>query len=107
MRSPHRNELCAELRSVRRSLSALDSALCRLAKSIGTATLVGSTAPARRKLTISPARRAALKLQGQYMGQIRDLKPKQKAEVKAVKAKRGIEAAIRLARRLGQSIPQR
>ena len=47
-------------------------------------------------------RRAALKLQGQYMGYLRNLKPRQKAEVKAVKVKKGILAAIAAARRLGK-----
>ncbi len=31
---------------------------------------------ARRKLTITPARRAQLKLQGQYLGYMRGLKPR-------------------------------
>jgi hypothetical protein len=59
-----------------------------------------AAAPVRRKLTITPKRRAQLKLQGQYMGTIRGLKPAQKAKVKAVKERRGIESAIKVARRL-------
>jgi hypothetical protein len=54
----------------------------------------------RRKLRISPKRRAQLKLQGAYMGYMRQLGPRQKAQVKAVKEKRGFEAAIKMARRL-------
>jgi predicted membrane metal-binding protein len=56
--------------------------------------------PPRRKLKLSPERRRALKLQGQYLGNMRQLKPAQKARVKAVKAKNGMRAAIAMARKL-------
>jgi hypothetical protein len=59
-----------------------------------------SHSSARRKLTITPARRAALKLQGQYMGYLRNLKPKQKSVVKALRVKKGIRPAIAMARRM-------
>jgi hypothetical protein len=55
----------------------------------------------RRKITITPQRRVQLKLQGQYMGYMRQLTPRQKAEVKAAKAKGGYKAGIGLATRLG------
>ena len=45
-----------------------------------------------------PTRRAQLKLQGSYLGFMRQLGPRQKARVKAVKEKRGFEAAIGVAR---------
>jgi len=51
-------------------------------------------------MTITPKRRAALKLQGQYMGYMRQLPARKKALVKAVKEKRGVEAAIAAARKL-------
>jgi hypothetical protein len=54
----------------------------------------------RRPLKLTPKRRAQLKLQGRYMGYMRQLKPAQKLRVKAVKAKRGFEAAIGVARTL-------
>ena len=41
-----------------------------------------------------------LKLQGAYMGYMRQLKPAQKARVKAIKARRGFESAIRAAKSL-------
>jgi hypothetical protein len=47
-----------------------------------------------RKLQLSPKRRPSLKLQEQYMGYVRGLKPKQKAEVKRLFGKMGIQAAI-------------
>jgi hypothetical protein len=59
-------------------------------------------APAR-KLKLSPARRAALKLQGQYMGYMRGLKPQQKARVKALAASKGVRAGVALARQLARS----
>ncbi len=55
-----------------------------------------------RRLRISPARRAALKLQGQYMGKIHSLKPAQKARVKALRARQGLAPALRLAERLSR-----
>ena len=54
--------------------------------------------PAKRKLRITRARRAQLKLQGAYMGYMRQLKPAQKARVRVIKERRGYEAAIRVAR---------
>jgi hypothetical protein len=54
----------------------------------------------RRTLTLSPARRRALKLQGEYMGLVRALAPRQQARVKALRAARGYPPALRLARKL-------
>ncbi len=55
----------------------------------------------RETLTVSPVRRAALKLQGQDMGLLRGLGAKQTAQVKAVRATNGVEAAIGVARTMG------
>jgi hypothetical protein len=54
---------------------------------------------AGRKL--SPKTRALRRLQGKYMGYVRNLKPAEKARVKAVREKQGMQAAIRLAASLG------
>jgi hypothetical protein len=59
-------------------------------------------AGARRKPTLSPARRRALKFQGQYMSEVRELGPRQKAQVKALREAKGVEAAIRYARKLSK-----
>ena len=59
-----------------------------------------SEARPRRKLVLSPKRRAALKLHGRYLGYVRQLKPMLRARVKALKAKSGYHAAITLAKRL-------
>ena len=86
--------IAAHVTTVSRSISALDRALGQLSASMGHAPANRSSSRARRKLTLSPARRAALKLQGQYMGYIRNLTPKQKAQVKALKVKKGMRPAI-------------
>ena len=56
----------------------------------------------RRKPRLSVRQRAALKLQGKYMGTMRGLTPRDKALVKRVRAERGIRAAIAAARRMGR-----
>lgn len=81
---PRRHEISAEISSVARSISALDRALTRLAASLNGSPVRGASPRPRRHLTLSPARRAALKLQGKYMGYVRNLKPRQKAGVNAV-----------------------
>ena len=48
---------------------------------------------ARRTVKLSPSARASLRLQGQYMGSMRQLKPAQKAIVRAVLARSGKKAA--------------
>ena len=97
-----KNSIAANIRTIQRSLRTLDHALRRLAVSVASAPKNGA-APARKKLKLSPARRAALKLQGQYMGFLRNLNAKQKAQVKALKAAKGIRPAIAQAKRLAAS----
>jgi hypothetical protein len=63
---------------------------------------VNATGTPRRRLRISPKRRAQLKLQGAYMGYMRQLGPRQKARVKAEKEKRGIGAAIGVAKKIAK-----
>lgn len=87
------------LREVRRTLADLDRSLARLAASLNGAGTVGATR-SRSSRKLSPRARAALKLQGRYMGFMRQLKPKQKAMVRAVKAKSGTQAAIEKAQKL-------
>jgi len=57
-----------------------------------------SARPARRRnVKISPKVRALRRLQGKYMGYVRRLKPAEKARVREVREKQGMQAAIRLA----------
>ena len=53
-----------------------------------------------RRLRLTPHRRAELKLQGQHMTYMRQLKRRQKSQVKALREKKGMGAAIALGRRL-------
>lgn len=102
MASLKRASLSREIMLVRRSLSALDRALSRLATK---ATKVGreavkSVARPTRRIALSPARRKALQLHGQYLGYVRQLRPRAKAQVKAIRASKGLRAAIAKARKL-------
>src|SRR2546426_1169518 len=92
-----------EIAMLRRSLKAVDRSLRRLAPKLGPAgngRANGKAGRPARKSRLSPKRRAQLKLQGQYIGYIRQLKPRQKKELKRLFKKNGMEAAIRQARRL-------
>ena len=87
--------------AARRSLAALDRSLKGLAATLRTIQTPPATSKRRpRSVKLTPKGRAALKLQGQYMGYMRQLKPKQKALVRAVLAKSGKRAAIRKAQML-------
>jgi hypothetical protein len=99
-----RSSLARQIGAIRRSLLSIERALGGLSPLLTAALGAGLEASPRRapKRNLSPARRSALKLQGQYMGYVRRLKPRQKAEVKALKAAKGFPAAIRLAKRLAK-----
>jgi hypothetical protein len=101
-RPRRRSTIAQEIRTIRTSFSSIDTALQRLLPLLQQSGTGRAEPVARRqpKLKLSPARRAALKLQGQYMGYIRSLKPRQKTRVRALRESRGIEAAIVLARKL-------
>ena len=53
--------------------------------------------PVRRKVRVSRELAAARKLQGQYLGALRGLKPADHARVKALAHEKGLDAAIKLA----------
>jgi hypothetical protein len=92
-----------EIVMLRRSLKAMDRSLRRLGPKLRRAVNHRNGArpgPRTWKLKLSPKRRAQLKLQGQYIGYMRNLKPKQKAEVMRLKETKGMEAATRKAKAL-------
>jgi hypothetical protein len=96
-----RLSLRPQLATARTSLRRLQRALDRLAaKATHLERAAATNGSPRRKLTLTPERRAQLKLQGQYMGYMRQLKPAQKKQVKAAKEKGGYGAGISLAKRL-------
>ena len=92
-----------EIRSLRERLAALEQ--------FGASASRGPRRPGRparaarkkrvRRIQMSPRVRALRKLQGKYMGYVRRLKAAEKARVRAMREKQGMEAAIRLARSLG------
>lgn len=98
------NPLHNQVRVIRFALRRVDRALLQLGtlaqKLERTSQRAADAAP--RKLELSPARRRALALQGQYMGYMRQLGPRQKDRVRAVKAAKGYLAAIAMARRLAK-----
>lgn len=95
------------VREIRRSLSSIGSALERLAPVLERAAVPpprgGDREAPVRRLKPSPARLAALRLHGQYIGYMRNLKPRQKAQVRALREKKGVEAAIALGRKFARS----
>ena len=101
---PRSRTIRPDLAAIRQALRTLQRALDRVATKARrmelAASLNGSPAPPRRKLKITPKRRSQLKLQGQYMGFMRQLTASQKKRVRAVKEKSGHRAAIEMARSL-------
>jgi hypothetical protein len=89
------------LQSITTSLARLGPILEQLADVPAEPATVAANGGRRPRPRLSPQRRAALKLQGQYMGYLRNLKPRQKSQVKALRQSKGISPAIALARRLG------
>jgi len=95
--------VAVEIREMRRSVSMLDRSIRRLTpilKAIGSTNGGAPVVGRRRRPNLSPKQRAALKLQGRYMGFIRQLRPRQKAEVRKIREERGVLAAVQRAERL-------
>jgi hypothetical protein len=92
-----KNAIARELRAIQIALRQLECSFGRLVPILtAERTRVASS---RRKMHITPERRAALKLQGQYMGYMRQLKPAQKAKVRKIRAAKGVRAAIAAAKK--------
>jgi hypothetical protein len=103
--SSHNAAIAREIRSIRKSFSRLASSFGRIVPMLAQKTVVaaavaeGGKRP-RRRPHLTAQHRKALKLQGKYMGTMRGLPVGKRRQVKAVRAQRGIEAAIKLAERL-------
>jgi hypothetical protein len=101
---PGRTAVGRDVQAIRRSLGSIARALARLAPALEAAARDPATSGRRgRKLRLSAARRASLRLQGQYMGHLRALKPRQKVRVRRLRATKGVRAPIVLARRLADT----
>ncbi len=97
--SAHSMRMHADIRAITKSLKVLARHLGRLAPLLGEhqdVVIVGK----RSRPQLSARHRAALKLQGRYMGLLRGLRPRQAAAVKRVRAEKGVRAAIAAARRV-------
>jgi hypothetical protein len=86
--------LKSEIKNLHSALRSFDKTLQKVIASNGT----GETTRARRRISFK--HRAALVLQGRYMGYMRQLKPRQKAQVRKIKEAKGVRAAIARAKRL-------
>ncbi len=102
MPRPRRSTISREIQTIRASFSSIDTAIQRLLPLLQQpgSGRAARGAGRRAKLRLSPGRRAALKLQGQYMGYIRSLRPREKTRVKALRAAKGVRPAIALAKKL-------
>ncbi len=104
MPQPSRSPIEKQAHIILKSLSAIADALERL---VAVAKAAESerrprAIQRRRKPRLSPQRRTALKLQGLYMAYLKKLKPRQQAQVKALRAKKGFAAAIAMAKRMAK-----
>ncbi|MCA1580707.1 MAG: hypothetical protein LC796_04805 [Acidobacteria bacterium] len=91
-----------EIRNLREQLASLESLSESGARSSarrrGRPQADGRTASKpRARRPMSPKVRALRRLQGKYMGYVRGLKPAEKARVRTVREKQGMNAAIELA----------
>ena len=89
-----RKQEIANLRERLATLERLDGERSPRGASAGRA----PAAPAKRRSPrMTPKVRALRRLQGKYMGYVRRLKPAEKARVRVVREKQGMQAAIRMA----------
>jgi hypothetical protein len=88
------------IRDLRRRLVALEhGAVSAVERSSKT---VARKVTGRPKRKMSGARRAALKLHGQYLGHIRTLPKAAKAKIKVIREAKGVHAAIKAARTMAK-----
>jgi len=86
------------VRDIEAGLKMLTTGLRRLARDVNTLRLITPKGAAKRR----PVTRT-LRLQGRYMGLIRTLPLRKKQQVMALRAEKGVEHAIRMARELKAS----
>ena len=95
--------LAREIKTIRASFQQLAKSFTKIAPHLvgdsESVTLTTKGRP-RRKPRLSAGQRAALKLQGKYMGTLRWLKPGQQAKVKKIRAAKGYVAALKAAERM-------
>jgi hypothetical protein len=99
-----RRSAAGEIAVLRRTLRTLDHSLRRLVPLLdaGLSSTTSSSREniARRRPHLSARALAALKLQGRYMGYVRQLKREQKASIRKIRQAKGVRVAIVRARRM-------
>jgi hypothetical protein len=93
------------IHELRQRLDALERGVVSTVEKTGRTVARKVERKAKRKM--SAARRAALKLHGQYLGHIRTLPKTAKAKVKAIRERAGVHAAIRAAKKLSKTVASR
>jgi hypothetical protein len=101
--------IARELQMIRTSFSKIARSFGRIGPILSAPTIITSAPsgelaqPARKRPKLSPRQRAALKLQGKYMGTMRGLKPAQRSVIKKIRVEKGIRAAIAEAQKLASA----
>ena len=90
----------AELKAALAPLALIGGTVVSEARKPTSAQRRGKATPSGGRGPISAKRRAAMRVQGRYMGAIRPLPAAQRAQVKKLRAAKGADAAIALARKL-------
>ena len=90
----------AELKATLAPLALIGGTVVAEARKPTPAQRSAKGAPSGGRGPVSAKRRAALRVQGRYMGAVRLLTAAQRAQVKKLRATKGAEAAIALARKL-------
>jgi hypothetical protein len=90
----------AELKAALAPLALIGGTVVAEAKKPATAQRRAKGAPSGGRGPISAKRRAAMRVQGRYMSAIRPLSAVLRGQVKKMRAEKGAEAAIALARTL-------
>ena len=103
-----KGSLSRELRLVHKSFHQLAKSFARIVPlpgkgAMAMAAVQEDTKRGRRRPRLSAQQRAALKLQGKYMGTMRGLPVAKRAKVKKIRATKGIRAAIKAAERMSAS----
>jgi len=92
-----------EIQRLRHSLKAVDRSLRRLGPMLfATAASLNNVSKedGHSHPRLSLRARASMVLQGRYMGYMRQLKPRQKAQVRTIREAKGVRAAIQRAKRI-------
>ena len=89
-------DIARELLMFGRGLRDLNRSIRRLAPMLSVAASMNGAprANGRSRPRLSAKARASMVLQGRYMGYMRQLKPRQKAQVKRIREMKGVRAAI-------------